>query len=219
MYTTMLCWEQAGVQIRTHYPGRKRRGWPGGRHATPTELKMRSRITTISVNFPTFPANQSFRPTAESMRPRAKSFISSISQIEANRQKFVFKYDVRGQEMPQIGQKWPNHGFFARGRKTREGGCLQCINEMCAMILRFEFACTEWRSMTSSPSFSTKTLKRHFSDKILNNRVCIDITAVRPNIRAILAPLESDVSRGLSAGSIFTIVRRVYILRIQRCGT
>ena len=28
MYTTMLCWEQAGVQIRTHYPGPKR---PTGR--------------------------------------------------------------------------------------------------------------------------------------------------------------------------------------------
>ena len=40
--------------------GRKRREWPGGRHASPTELKMRSVIIAISVNFATFPTNQSF---------------------------------------------------------------------------------------------------------------------------------------------------------------
>ena len=37
----------------------RRRGWPGGRHrrhATPTELKMRSVIIAISVNFATSPA-------------------------------------------------------------------------------------------------------------------------------------------------------------------
>ena len=62
--------------------------WPGGRHATPTELKMRSVIIAISVNFATFPANRNLRATAKSMRPRAKSFIRSISQINYNRQKF-----------------------------------------------------------------------------------------------------------------------------------
>ena len=51
---------------------RKRREWPGGRHASPTELKMRSVIIAISVNFATFPTDQSFYATAESMRPRAK---------------------------------------------------------------------------------------------------------------------------------------------------
>ena len=45
------------------------------------------------------------------MRPRAKSFIRPISQIEAkNPTKILFKYDVRGQEIPQIGEKWrKNH--------------------------------------------------------------------------------------------------------------
>ena len=180
---------------------------------------MRSGITTFSVNFATFPANQSFRTTAESMRPRAKSFIRSISQIEANRQKFSLSMTSEVRKCPKSAKSGRKSGFLLGAVKRGGLGCLKCINEMCAVIMRFEFACTEWRSMTSSPSFSTKTLKRHFSDKILNNRVCIDITAVRPNIRAILAPLESDVPRGLRAGSIFTIVRRVYILRIQRCGT
>ena len=46
--------------------------------------------------------------------------------------------DVRGQEMPQIGKKWPKFGFFARGRRTRGGNLLQCINEMCARIRRFD---------------------------------------------------------------------------------
>ena len=60
--------------------------------------------------------------------------------------------DVRGQEMPQIGQKWPKFGFFARGRQTQGGNSLQCINEMCERIRRFEFAVTEWFPMTTSPS-------------------------------------------------------------------
>ena len=132
--------------------GRKRRGWPGGRHASPTELKMRSRITTFSVNFSAFPANQSLQLLAKSVRPRAKSFIRPISQMAQTAKKCSLD-DVRGQEMPQIGKKWPKFGFFARGRRTRGRNLLQCINEMCARIRRFEFACTEWRSMTTSPSF------------------------------------------------------------------
>ena len=180
---------------------------------------MRSGITTISVNFATFPANQSFRPTAESMRPRAKSFIRSISQIEANRQKFSLSMTSEVRKCPKSAKSGRKTGFLL-GAVKREG---VRVFAMYKWNVRSDYAvricCTEWRSMTSSPSFFTKTLKRHFSDKILNNRVCIDITAVRPNIRAILAPLESDVPRGLRAGSIFTIVRRVYILRIQRCGT
>ena len=99
--------------------GRKRRGWPGGRHATPTELKMRSGITTISVNFPTFPANQSFRPTAESMRPRAKSFIRPISQIEANRQKFSLSMTSEVRKCPKSAKSDRNSDVFARAVERR----------------------------------------------------------------------------------------------------
>ena len=133
--------------------GRKRRGWPGGRHASPTELKMRSGITTISVNFPTFPANQSFRPTAESMRPRAKSFIRPISQIEANRQKFSLSMTSEVRKCPKSAKSDRNSGCFRSGRRARGGNLLQCINEMCAWIRRLEVACTEWPPMRSSPSF------------------------------------------------------------------
>jgi hypothetical protein len=92
--------------------GRKRRGWPGGRHATPTELKMRSGITTISVNFSAFPAKQSFRTTAESMRPRAKSFIRSISQIEANRQKFSLSMTSEVRKCPKSAKSGRKSGFL-----------------------------------------------------------------------------------------------------------
>ena len=104
--------------------GRKRRGWPGGRHASPTELKMRSGITTISVNFPTFPANQSFRPTAESMRPRAKSFIRPISQIEANRQKFSLSMTSEVRKCPKSAKSDRNSDVFARA--VERGGETFC---------------------------------------------------------------------------------------------
>ena len=115
--------------------GRKRPGWPGGRHASPTELKMRSVIIAISVNFATSPANQSFRPTAESMRPRAKSFIRSISQIEANRQKFSLSMtsEVRKcLKMAKSGQKGPKFFPFLPGFGVSGWKCERCINEMCA---------------------------------------------------------------------------------------
>ena len=99
------------VQFR-YNTGRKRRGWPGGRHASPTELKMRSVIIAISVNFATFPANQSFRPTAESMRPRAKSFIRPISQIEANRQKFSLSMTSEVRKCPKSAKSDRNSGFL-----------------------------------------------------------------------------------------------------------
>ena len=104
--------------------GRKRRGWPGGRHASPTELKMRSGITTISVNFPTFPANQSFRPTAESMRPRAKSFIRPISQIEANRQKFSLSMTSEVRKCPKSVESDRNSGFLHLDIERQ--GCIRC---------------------------------------------------------------------------------------------
>ena len=106
------------VQFR-YNTGRKRRGWPGGRHATPTELKMRSRITTFSVNFSAFPANQSFRTTAESMRPRAKSFIRSISQIEANRQKFSLSMTSEVRKCPKSAKSDRNSDVFARAVERR----------------------------------------------------------------------------------------------------
>ena len=104
--------------------GRKRRGWPGGRHATPTELKMRSGITTISVNFSAFPANQSFQPTAESMRPRAKSFIRPISQIEANRQKFSLSMTSEVRKCPKSAKSDRNSDVFARA--VERGGETFC---------------------------------------------------------------------------------------------
>ena len=91
---------------------RKRHGWPGGRHASPTELKMRSGITTFSVKFATFPANQSFRTTAESMRPRAKSFIRSMSQIEANRQKFSLSMTSEVRKCPKSAKSGRKSGFL-----------------------------------------------------------------------------------------------------------
>ena len=92
--------------------GRKFRGWPGGRHASPTKLKMRSVIIAISVNFATSPVNQSFRPTAESMRPRAKSFIRSISQIEANRQKFCLSMTSEVRKCPKSTKSDQNSRFM-----------------------------------------------------------------------------------------------------------
>ena len=64
-----------------------------------------------------------------------------------------------------------------------------------------------------------KTPKRLFSEKIPYNRIRIDISAVRPNILTILAPLESDCQHSLRNGSNFMIASRVCISRIQRCGT
>ena len=45
---------------------RKRRERPGGRHASPTEIKMHSIIVAISVNFATYPASSILRPAAKS---------------------------------------------------------------------------------------------------------------------------------------------------------
>ena len=92
--------------------GRKRRGWPGGRHATPTELKMRSVIIAISVNFATYPANRNLRATAKSMRPRAKSFIRSISQINYNRQKFSLSMTSEVRKCPKSAKSDRFPGFL-----------------------------------------------------------------------------------------------------------
>ena len=116
----MLCWEQAGVQIRTHYPGRKRRGWPGGRHASPTELKMRSRITTFSVNFSAFPAKQSLQLLAKSVRPRAKSFIRPISEIGANAKKCYHWMTSEVRKCPKSAKSDRNSGFLLGVVKRRE---------------------------------------------------------------------------------------------------
>ena len=121
----------SATRVSRCYSGRKRRGWPGGRHASPTELKMRSGITTISVNFPTFPANQSFRPTAESMRPRAKSFIRPISQIEANRQKFSLSMTSEVRKCPKSAKSDRNSDVFARA--VERGGETFCnVKLKCA---------------------------------------------------------------------------------------
>ena len=109
-------------------------GWPGGRHASPTELKMRSGITTISVNFATFPANQSFRTTAESMRPRAKSFIRSISQIEANRQKFSLSMTSEVRKCPKSAKSGRKSGFLL-GAVKRGGVGVWNVQMKCAQWL------------------------------------------------------------------------------------
>ena len=110
--------------IASYRSGRKRHGWPGGRHASPTELKMRSGITTFSVKFATFPANQSFRTTAESMRPRAKSFIRSISQIKANRQKFSLSMTSEVRKCPKSAKSGRKTGFLLGAvKRGGEGVC------------------------------------------------------------------------------------------------
>ena len=104
--------------------GRKRRGWPGGRHASPTELKMRSGITTISVNFPTFPANQSLQLLAKSVRPRAKSFIRPISEIGANAKKCYHWMTSEVRKCPKSAKSDRNSGFLLGAVETRGGrGC------------------------------------------------------------------------------------------------
>ena len=93
-------------------PRRKRRGWPGGRHASPTELKMRSRITTFSVNFSAFPAKPSLQLLAKSVRPRAKSFIRPISEIGANAKKCYHWMTSEVRKCPKSAKSDRNSGFL-----------------------------------------------------------------------------------------------------------
>ena len=93
------------------YPRRRRRGWPGGRHANPTELKMRSTMIAFSVNFAPFPASSILRSPAKSMRPRAKSFIRPISQIEYNRQKFSISMTSEVRNAPNRPKVTKNRDF------------------------------------------------------------------------------------------------------------
>ena len=104
-----------------HSTGRKRRGWPGGRHASPTELKMRSRITTISVNFSAFPAKQSLQLLAKSVRPRAKSFIRPISEIGANAKKCYHWMTSEVRKCPKSAKSDRNSGFLLGVVETRGG--------------------------------------------------------------------------------------------------
>ena len=112
---TQLCleYEQTTVSSNdTTCTGRKRRGWPGGRHASPTELKMRSRITTFSVNFSAFPAKQSLQLLAKSVRPRAKSFIRPISEIGANAKKCYHWMTSEVRKCPKSAKSDRNSGFL-----------------------------------------------------------------------------------------------------------
>ena len=120
---TQLCleYEQTTVSSNdTTCTGRKRRGWPGGRHASPTELKMRSGITTFSVNFSAFPAKQSLQLLAKSVRPRAKSFIRPISEIGANAKKCYHWMTSEVRKCPKSPKSDWNSGFLL-GAVEREG--------------------------------------------------------------------------------------------------
>ena len=103
---------------------RKRRGWPGGRHASPTELKMRSRITTFSVNFATFPAKPSLQLLAKSVRPRAKSFIRPISEIGANAKKCYHWMTSEVRKCPKSAKSDRKTGFLRR--VVKRGGVGVC---------------------------------------------------------------------------------------------
>ena len=105
-----------------HYPRRKRRGWPGGRHAVSYRTQNAQRynhhfgelcrplqLTKVS------------EPTAESMRPRAKSFIRSISQIEANRQKFSLSMTSEVRKCPKSAKSDQNSRFSHLARFERQG--------------------------------------------------------------------------------------------------
>ena len=103
-------------------------GGPEGVTPTPTELKMRSRITTFSVKFSAFPTNRNLRAAAKSVRPRAKSFIRSISQIEANRQKFSLSMTSEVRKCPKSVKSDRNSGVFAFGHRTPGvDSLLRCI--------------------------------------------------------------------------------------------
>ena len=73
------------------------------------------------------------------MRPRAKSFIRSIGQIEANRQKFSLSMtsEVRKcLKMAKSGQKRPKFFPFLSAFRLTLSTYLWCINEMCALVRR-----------------------------------------------------------------------------------
>ena len=79
---------------------------------SPTELKMRSVIIVFSVNFSAFPTNRNLRAAAKSMRPRAKSFIRSISQINYNRQKFSLSMTSEVRKCPKSAKSDRFSGFL-----------------------------------------------------------------------------------------------------------
>ena len=121
---TQLCLEYRTTVSSndTTCTGRERHGWPGGRHASPTELKMRSGITTISVNFPTFPAKPSLQLLAKSVRPRAKSFIRPISEIGANAKKCYHWMTSEVRKCPKSAKSDRNSGFLLGTVKRRGVG-------------------------------------------------------------------------------------------------
>ena len=84
------------------------------RHASPTELKMRSGITTFSVNFSAFPAKQSLQLLAKSVRARAKSFIRPISEIGANAKKCYHWMTSEVRKCPKSAKSDRNSDVFAR---------------------------------------------------------------------------------------------------------
>ena len=83
---------------------------------------MRSGITTISVNIPTFPANQSLQLLAKSVRPRAKSFIRPISEIGANAKKCYHWMTSEVRKCPKSAKSDRNSGFLLRVVKRRGVG-------------------------------------------------------------------------------------------------
>ena len=94
---------------------------------------MRSGITTISVNFPTFPAKGL---QLEPNLCRAKSFIRSISEIGANQ-----KIATRSGNAPNR-QKVTKIRVFCSGPSTQTFA-MYVISKML----------TEWPTMRTSPSF------------------------------------------------------------------
>ena len=92
---------------------------PEGVTRSPTELKMRSVIIAFSVNIPTFPANRYLTGRAESMRPRAKSFIRSISQINYYRQKFSLSMTSEVRKCLKSAKSDRNSGFLHLAIKNK----------------------------------------------------------------------------------------------------
>ena len=121
---------------------------------------MRSMIIAYSVNFATFPASSILRSPAKSMRPRAKSFIRPISQIEYNRQKFSISMTSEVRKCPKSAKSDQKSGFWHSFEICHPHNIqifFQCMNQSCAMTRRSRGWNIIVATMPLRPSFLKKT--------------------------------------------------------------
>ena len=110
-------WE---VNKHCRYNDNLKRRFERGRRWTNNNI---SALNPLETAISTFPASSIFGLSAKSMRPRARSFIRLISQINYNRQKFPISMTSEVRKCPKSAESDRNSGFLHLAIE-RKGHCL-----------------------------------------------------------------------------------------------